>query len=60
MSCILQDREGGYWIGTQERGVFYCSSFENGRLTGLPDLEDAVVKAVVWDGKSTLYAGLFN
>ena len=60
VSCIMQDREGGYWIGTQERGVFYCPSFENGLLTGIPGLEQAVVKGVVGDSKSTLYAGYFN
>ena len=26
VTCIFQDREGGYWISTQERGIFYCSS----------------------------------
>lgn len=60
VSCIMQDREGGYWIGTQERGVFYCPSFDNGLLTGIPGMDQAVVKGVTWDAKSTLYAGYFN
>ncbi|MFN0176786.1 MAG: sensor histidine kinase [Saprospiraceae bacterium] len=60
VSCIYQDREGGYWIGTQERGIFYCASFESGRLTGLPNLEDVVANDIVSDGQSILYAGFRN
>ncbi|MCK6691697.1 MAG: histidine kinase [Thermoanaerobaculia bacterium] len=60
VSCIRQDREGGYWIGTQERGIFYCSSFDNGVLRGIPGLEQEVVKGLAWDGKYTLYIGYYN
>ncbi len=60
VTCIFQDREGGYWIGTQERGVFYCPSFESGRLTGLPNLDDVMVSDIVGDDKSNLYAGFRN
>lgn len=60
VSCIRQDREGGYWIGTQERGIFYCSSFDNGVLRGIPGLEQEVVKGLAWDVKSILYIGYFN
>ncbi len=60
VSCIRQDREGGYWIGTQERGVFYCPSFDNGVLKGFPGLDQEAVKGLAWDAKSTLYIGYFN
>ncbi|MBC7775117.1 MAG: histidine kinase [Phycisphaerae bacterium] len=60
VTCIFQDRERGYWITTQEQGVFYCASFESGRLTGLPDLDDVMATDIVGDDQSTMYAGFRN
>ena len=57
---IFQDREGGYWIGTQERGIFYCATFEGGRLVGVPELDDNSVTDIVGDGQTTNFAGYRN
>lgn len=54
---IYQDREGGYWISTQEQGIFYCASFESGRVTGLPELEGAQMNDIVGDGHTTHFVG---
>lgn len=56
--CFLRDREGGWWAGTDDAGVFYCS---NPRLdifdvsTGLPSND---VQRLAADGRETIYAGL--
>jgi ligand-binding sensor domain-containing protein/two-component sensor histidine kinase len=60
VTSIFQDREGGYWVSTQERGVFYCASFESGRLTGLPGLEEVVAVDIVGDGNGAAFAGFKN
>lgn len=60
VTCIIQDREGGYWIGTREQGVYYCESFENGQLSGLTGLEGASMVSIVWDLKTTIYIAYSN
>ena len=60
VSALLQDREGGYWIGTQEEGVFYCPAWDAGMLVNSPLLERENVRSVVTDGGNRLFAGLAN
>ncbi|MBK6931994.1 MAG: hypothetical protein IPH12_14470 [Saprospirales bacterium] len=54
VSYIFIDREGGYWIGTQERGLFYCASFDQGRPEAPAALHDGIVKSLDWDRRNTL------
>jgi len=57
VSNIFVDREGGYWIGTQERGLFYCASLDQGRPETPAALREGIVKSLDWDRRNTLYAG---
>lgn len=60
VSALLQDREGGYWVGTQQEGVFYCPTWDGGNTVKTPLLEGQIVKSVASDGVNRLYAGLMN
>jgi ligand-binding sensor domain-containing protein len=60
VSCIFKDREGGYWFGTQQKGVFYCPSLENGLLEGVPGIDNDIVKGVTTDKQDQLYVGMQN
>ncbi len=60
ISNIFKDREGGYWFGTQERGLFYCPSLTSGVAQGIPGMEEGIAKGVAADGADKLYFGLQN
>ncbi len=60
ISNIFKDREGGYWFGSQERGLFYTPSLQSGIAEGLPGMAEDVVKGVVADGAGRLYFGTYN
>jgi ligand-binding sensor domain-containing protein len=60
VSSILEDREGGYWFTTLEKGVFYMAStvfLYYNEKNGLTD--DKVSSVIVRDNKSVL-VGLEN
>lgn len=56
---IFKDREGGYWLSTQERGVFYCPGLESGIAGGLPGMTEQVCTGAVAAGKR-VYMGTRN
>ncbi len=58
VSKIMRDREGGYWIGTQQAGVFYCSSWSGGNTVQTPLLAGQNIKALATDGQNRLFVGL--
>jgi len=57
VSKIIRDREGGYWIGTQQQGLFYCQAWNNGSTAQIPSLLNQNVAALAWDGQNRLFAG---
>jgi sensor histidine kinase YesM/ligand-binding sensor domain-containing protein len=56
---ILQDREGGYWFTTLDKGVFYMPGYG---IQGIPFNEGPFQKPIslVSDKKSNIYAGCWN
>lgn len=60
VSAVMQDREGGYWIGTQQEGIFYCPTWDGGAVVETPLLEGQNVQSIVTDGENRLYTGLLN
>jgi len=60
VSAMLQDREGGFWIGTLQEGIFYCPSWDGGTIAKTPLLDGQIVKSIVASDKNHLYAGLMN
>ncbi len=56
---ILQDREGGYWFTTLDKGVFYMPGYG---IQGIPFNEEPFQKPIslVSDKKSNIYAGCWN
>ncbi|MBC7775119.1 MAG: histidine kinase [Phycisphaerae bacterium] len=57
VSKIIRDREGGYWIGTQQQGLFYCQAWNTGSTVQIPALMGQNVAALAWDGQNRLFAG---
>lgn len=60
ISIIFKDREGGYWFGSQERGLFYTPSLESGIVEGAPGMRADLGKGVVDGGQSHIYFGTQN
>jgi len=57
VSQIMRDREGGYWIGTQQQGIFYCPALSIGGAVQIPALTGKNVASVAYDGANKLFAG---
>jgi ligand-binding sensor domain-containing protein len=54
VSDIIRDREGGYWIATLNRGVYYCKNL---------DIENFETKGRIFsvtEEKGTIYLGMEN
>ncbi|MCB9314890.1 MAG: histidine kinase [Lewinellaceae bacterium] len=60
ISIIFKDREGGYWFGSQERGLFYTPSLASGIVEGVSGMRADIGKGVVSDGAGHLYFGTQN
>lgn len=60
ISVIFKDREGGYWFGSQERGLFYCPSLESAAVEGIPAMTADVGNGVVSDSAGKLFYGTKN
>ncbi len=56
---ILQDREGGFWFTTLDKGVYYMPGYG---IQGIPFNEGPFQKPIslVSDKKSNIYAGCWN
>lgn len=57
VSKIVRDREGGYWIGTQQQGLFYCQAWNTGSTAQIPALMGQNVASLAWDNQDRLFAG---
>lgn len=60
ISTLFQDLEGGYWVGTQQEGIFYCPEWGGGALLRHPLLDGQIVRSVATNGQDRLFAGLQN
>ncbi len=58
VSRIMRDREGGYWIGTQQEGIFYCPAWSGGNTVKTPLPAGQSVNALAADGENRLFVGL--
>jgi ligand-binding sensor domain-containing protein len=56
ISKILRDREGGYWIATQQQGIFYCPMWEGGGTVQLSQPLTQDISSITWDGQNRLFA----
>ncbi len=56
ISKILRDCEGGYWIATQQQGIFYCPMWEGGGTVQLSQPLTQDISSIAWDGQSRLFA----
>ncbi|MBK9335760.1 MAG: histidine kinase [Lewinellaceae bacterium] len=57
VSQVLRDREGGYWIGTQQEGVFYSPGLNSAGTAQIPLFEGRTIKAVTSNGAGGLFVG---
>jgi ligand-binding sensor domain-containing protein len=54
---VMRDREGGWWFGTQERGLFYSTSIESGTPPTQVMPPNQPITATVYDAQQgNLYA----
>lgn len=56
ISKILRDREGGYWVATQQQGIFYCPTWEDGGTVQLSPQHTQEISSIAWDGQNRLFA----
>ncbi len=64
---VLEDREHGFWVSTNEKGIYYCSSKQvlqftensglSGKILGLTNLNDTIFAT---NSKNEIYALIQN
>ena len=57
---FLEDRDGGWWVATNENGIFYNPSSENRTLDLESNLSTNYVNTVSASSNSSIYFGLNN
>ena len=57
VSQVLRDREGGYWIGTQQAGVFYSPELSRAGTAQIPLFEGRNIKALTSNGAGGVFVG---
>lgn len=57
-SRVFRDREGGYWIGTQGEGLFYCPAWGSALTVQMSPSGDQNIHSLATDRRPRLFAGL--
>lgn len=60
VSCIVEDRQGGYWITTLNNGVFYCKNPKISVYNTAAGLQIDDATSVAFKNDSVFYIGLEN